>query len=387
MTAALLDFCRLFAGFSSDPCWFFAGDVLQTCLEIAAFLLGCMAYGASMKHAERRHAPSGQFALADQGHFAPCIIAGRTAINFWLHSDKRIEPLSKSACNKLIRAATPSLFTDDMSETLFGEPPFEILVADASSRRNRRKVRCLTSSCGLPSRSLAIHDASTAICTPAFAFCQVNRKLPLIKSIELGTDLCASYWLDMFGDVQQRQYRLATKSVLTRFTESNTALYGSRQAREALRWVRDGSASPMETKLMLLLSLPQRLGGYGFSGARFNYQVNPGNTRSRINQSFSESTSHFQMPKSASSMTVRPSIGISAKTAGGSTRSNPSAGRFSPWTSNNFSIRSQWRGPPSRSQSSWVRASACEAIGTGGIPSLDGSCFFDSLLFSATRGC
>lgn len=286
MTAALLDFCRLFAGFSSDPCWFFARDVLQTCLEIVAFLLGCMAYGASMKHAERRHAPSGQFALADQGHFAPCIIAGRTAINFWLHSDKRIEPLSKSACNKLIRAATPSLFTDDMSETLFGEPPFEILVADASSRRNRRKVRCLTSSCGLPSRSLAMHDASTAICTPAFAFCQVNRKLPLIKSIELGTDLCASYWLDMFGDVQQRQYRLATKSALTRFTESNTALYGSRQAREALRWVRDGSASPMETKLMLLLSLPQRLGGYGFSGARFNYQVNLGNARSRINQSF-----------------------------------------------------------------------------------------------------
>ena len=49
--------------------------------------------------------------------------------------------------------------------------------------------------------------------------------------------------------------------------------YGAARAQAAARWLADGSASPMETAVYLLLCLPKRLGGYGLPRPVLNPSV------------------------------------------------------------------------------------------------------------------
>ena len=50
---------------------------------------------------------------------------------------------------------------------------------------------------------------------------------------------------------------------------------GYRQALTALRYIANGSASPMETILFILLSLPYRYGGYGLPIPELNGRIDP----------------------------------------------------------------------------------------------------------------
>lgn len=56
---------------------------------------------------------------------------------------------------------------------------------------------------------------------------------------------------------------------------------GSKKATRALRYVLDGSASPMETLLVALLCLPSELGGYGLPLPRLNLVLDAGKVDSQ----------------------------------------------------------------------------------------------------------
>ena len=226
------------------------------------------------------------------GKTNPVIIAGKTAVHYWLHSDSpafgnQAQPLPSQTASMVLATASASFFATDLSESLFGKPPYEILVQSTAARHNKPNIRYLIAPRELPSGSLIQLASGLLVCSPALSFCQTSRTLPLAQSIELGTNLCATYWLDWLDTIQTRTRGrpLVTHEALSRFIEANSSFYGIKHARRAIQWVTNGSASPMETKLMILLTLPLRLGGFGFSGAQFNYQVNPGNARARLEQS------------------------------------------------------------------------------------------------------
>lgn len=56
---------------------------------------------------------------------------------------------------------------------------------------------------------------------------------------------------------------ICTQRTLKEFIERHPKVFGARAARTIIPWVRNSSASHMETALYLLLCLPKRLGGYG----------------------------------------------------------------------------------------------------------------------------
>ena len=58
------------------------------------------------------------------------------------------------------------------------------------------------------------------------------------------------------------------------FIDQATNLKGRRCASRALPYVLEGSASPMETALGMLINLPFRLGGYNFEAPLLNYPLN-----------------------------------------------------------------------------------------------------------------
>ena len=68
---------------------------------------------------------------------------------------------------------------------------------------------------------------------------------------------------------------LSSVTKLKAYLERATGLKGHKNAMCALLFIVDNSASPMETVLCLVLTLPYRLGGYGFSRPQLNCRIRP----------------------------------------------------------------------------------------------------------------
>lgn len=96
--------------------------------------------------------------------------------------------------------------------------------------------------------------------------------LPFAQLIALGFELCGTY--AAHGELTHYDaFPLTTPEKLQAFLARASGFKGVKQARRALRYILPASASPMETNVAMLLSLPYALGGYGFAQPQMNYRI------------------------------------------------------------------------------------------------------------------
>ncbi len=132
----------------------------------------------------------------------------------------------------------------------------------------------------------AFIDIGNNVClsSPQFLFLQLAPVLSEIELIKLGLELCGFYscWSlpSLTGGKQQDSsdttYGLmpvTSLSKLSTFVEHRKNTRGAVNARKALRWVLNNSASPAETAVYLLLCLPRHRGGFGMPKPVFNARV------------------------------------------------------------------------------------------------------------------
>ncbi len=107
------------------------------------------------------------------------------------------------------------------------------------------------------------------------AFLQIAaQEKDFIKLLQLGFEICGTYRTTQTSAVPAYQVPpLTSVRALRDFVDNNPSFYGANAARKALRYIADGSASPLETKLALLLGLPMSYGGYGLGIPHMNYEV------------------------------------------------------------------------------------------------------------------
>jgi len=108
---------------------------------------------------------------------------------------------------------------------------------------------------------------------------------PLAKLIALGLEICGSYSLPPKpsagadkNETEKALYnmpQLSSQKKLKAFISRMKGWVGQKQALKALRYIADSSASPMETALFILLTLPYRYGGYGFPSPELNGRIDP----------------------------------------------------------------------------------------------------------------
>ena len=103
------------------------------------------------------------------------------------------------------------------------------------------------------------------VCSPGLCFLQHAAWLDVFGLTLLGCELTGAYALQAASS-----YGVAARPALTSVNAMegllgrSAGVAGIRLAREALRYVLPNAASPMEARLGLMLSMPRRLGGYGF---------------------------------------------------------------------------------------------------------------------------
>lgn len=127
----------------------------------------------------------------------------------------------------------------------------------------------------LPRKSIVKLSDRTLTCAPEYALVQIAAKeRSIIALLEIGYELCGTY-RELLAK-QPRPYdapALATAESIAAFVGENPSIHGSRAIKRILPYLANGSASPRETKLALLLGLPRRLGGYGLGIPQMNLPV------------------------------------------------------------------------------------------------------------------
>lgn len=117
-------------------------------------------------------------------------------------------------------------------------------------------------------------DLGGGICaaTPELCLVQLAGEVDDAQLIRMTMALCATYRIG--ASDWEKADPLTSVDKIGRFLEQCPGRHGAKKCRRLLSMAKDGSRSPKETELHLLLTLPAKMGGYALGGDELNYRVN-----------------------------------------------------------------------------------------------------------------
>lgn len=111
--------------------------------------------------------------------------------------------------------------------------------------------------------------------SPELVFQQAAKRLSFAQLVMLGDEMCGGYTHAKYedGSFLRRSGPLSTCELLQDFLSRAQGAHGRNRAKKALPYIVEGSASPMETELEMILCLPKHYGGYGLPRPLMNYRI------------------------------------------------------------------------------------------------------------------
>ena len=163
----------------------------------------------------------------------------------------------------------------DLDEVGVRGSPLTLVVPDAVSRGKSQELACRVWKPPAGAYSFVRVGKGLYASRPEACFLQMATRLERVRLVLLAFELCGTYALDDGhpNGFRTREKPLTSVASLRRFAQKAAGMKGSKQALQALRFVADGSASPMESVLTMLLCLPTAHGGYGIPLPRLNHLV------------------------------------------------------------------------------------------------------------------
>ena len=162
------------------------------------------------------------------------------------------------------------------------------LIVAYGDQRNLPGVKTHAKSVPLPDRSFYRLDDNVYVASPELCLMQLASKLTEPQTVKLALEMCGIYAVDDraaddsgFYDWHEEEddegivKRPPLTSAAKLKTYANKLFRPNSKARSAhfLRYVVDGSASPRETALYMLLCMPSRFGGYGLAVPELNRRI------------------------------------------------------------------------------------------------------------------
>ncbi len=141
----------------------------------------------------------------------------------------------------------------------------DITVSAHKARYRTKNKKIHSSELVLPAGAVILHKGEMVAC-PELVFLELASSLSIHRLILLGLQLCSHPPGKPSGAI-------TTKQKLNSFLEQARGHFGHRKALRAAKYIENGSASIMESIAYMILTLPHSLGGYGLSGAAFNYEI------------------------------------------------------------------------------------------------------------------
>ena len=149
----------------------------------------------------------------------------------------------------------------------------DLIVRRGTSRKSTSRVRYHSWSGSMPRGAFLRVADGLYLSTPEFCFLQLAGSLPMTDLLLMGMTLCGSY----FPADTERGFVDGSPTTnvekLTTFLANAKRCKGIDRARSAAARLVDGARSPMESSLLLVLTLPRTMGGFGLAKPTLNGSV------------------------------------------------------------------------------------------------------------------
>ena len=220
------------------------------------------------------------------------LFTGHTALEYWrwvirtVCVDKAIQekydPDSQSvplSIDYIRRSMAPEV-TPGLREARFESDffrnslPIETMVAHDKYKNHQEGIRCFVRPQRFPARSFCRINKTTYVVSPELLFLESAIHMDFLQLLLLGYELTAKHVIDT-TDIRGicKSKPLITAEKLQTYLAHFDRYKGLDKARKAADLVSGKSASPMETRLAILLTLPRRLGGFGLPKPVMNHRI------------------------------------------------------------------------------------------------------------------
>ena len=199
-----------------------------------------------------------------------------SALKFYCMVTTSLDDVSKACTRAQVTDAASTLIevkAFDLTKFDFGRGVLHVLVSDASSRSRAQSIRFHVRSTELPLGAFRKLDSGVYLASPELCFYELAGDLPFPKLVEFGFLLCGTYTMNPAATSKNDRSPLTTKRKLESFASRMSDKRGRGIVMKSLPLILEGSASPRETKLAILLTFPVRLGGYNFDKPIMNYRI------------------------------------------------------------------------------------------------------------------
>lgn len=159
------------------------------------------------------------------------------------------------------------------SSVLGLDGPLDIVVGKPEARRASLGARCHAWRGPIPDGLICCPEPGVYVVAPEIALLQVIAELGLYRALALAMELCGTYSLDSVRGCEFDVLPITNSARIGHLVEIAGRVRGLDVARQIARHCLDGSASPRETALAVMLSLPRRLGGWGCPKPQLNAEI------------------------------------------------------------------------------------------------------------------
>lgn len=157
------------------------------------------------------------------------------------------------------------------------EERLDILVGDPAARRNSSAAKCHVWRDPVLGKSFVKIADGCYMSTPEACFLQLAKRLDYVDLLMAGMELCGTFGIDPRepGGFVSRKWGCtpSNQESLLRYAQKAKRAHGRAKALKAAGRLANGSASPKEAQLYLLLCLPRCEGGYGLGKPLLNKRV------------------------------------------------------------------------------------------------------------------
>lgn len=212
--------------------------------------------------------------LCNGGAMKTLYLGYETAKWYWEHyADNAVLLDDRPTRSRLVDCARSLDEVQDLvRHTQFWGRPLDVLTTDRVDVLNNATFHRVGEA--YPPRSFVQVAPQVFVASPELSFVQIAQHSSFPKTLLYGYALCGVFALDeeRYSGLADRR-RLISARHLNSYVDACAGHRGIGAARDAAQYVRDNSASPRESKLSMVTTLPLCRGGKGFPAAKLNKRI------------------------------------------------------------------------------------------------------------------
>lgn len=191
-----------------------------------------------------------------------------------------VEKVNHKICpSSEMRFSQQMILDANIDPCILNRGKLDVLVASPNSIYKSRNFRFHCYQGVYPPGSFYKIDNRLYVSSPELLFCQMANELTIEKLLLLGYEICGSYALDFnresgfVNNVPALTSAAEIDKYIQRLKKHSQNFRGLKKATRAVKYIKDGSASPKESRLAIILCAPRNLGGFGVKNCVLNEPV------------------------------------------------------------------------------------------------------------------